>query len=89
MARWLVHLYAELNKREVETLLITRDTTDTDLLQRRELSRGTVSFADGPVVTAALHGKILILDGMERAERNVLVCKTSDFFIFFFKKKTT
>ena len=66
-------MYAELNDREIDSVLITRDTTDSDLLQRRELSKGNVRFIDGPVVNAALAGKLFVLDGMERAERNVLV----------------
>lgn len=65
-------MYAELNSREIDSVLITRDTTDADLLQRRELSRGNVRFIDGPVVNAALAGRLFVLDGMERAERNVL-----------------
>lgn len=79
IARWLVHLYAQLNERQVEAVLVTRDTTDSDLLQRRELSNGTVRFVDGPVVHAAIEGKILLIDGMERAERNVMVTCISFF----------
>jgi hypothetical protein len=71
-ARWLIALYCELTGRSYEVVVITRDTTDTDLLQRRELIDGSVTFADGAVVDCATTGKILILDGIERAERNVM-----------------
>jgi MoxR-like ATPase len=46
--------------------------TDADLKQRRELSKGTSYYVDQAAVRAAVHGRILILDGIEKAERNVL-----------------
>jgi predicted ATPase with chaperone activity len=42
------------------------------LKQRREITGGTASFQNSPVIQAAINGWILILDGLERAERNVL-----------------
>jgi hypothetical protein len=77
-------------------VLLTRDTTDSDLKQRRELRQSSLFLSvivdmptralslslslsladhlakDGPVVRAATSGAILILEGVERAERNVL-----------------
>ena len=51
---------------------MSADTTEADLKQRRELLPQGVGFTDGPVVSAALRGGLLLLDGLERAERNVL-----------------
>ncbi len=70
--RRLAFRFAEILKREVEYLPITRDTSESDLKQRRELRGGGVVFVDQAPVRAALHGRLLIIDGIERAERNVL-----------------
>jgi hypothetical protein len=51
---------------------ITGDTTEADLKQRREISRGSVVYVDQPPVRAAVTGALLVLEGLERAERNVL-----------------
>lgn len=61
-----------MTKREYEYLAISRDTTDSDVKQRRELVDGTSVYSDSPAVKAAINGRVLILDGIERAERNVL-----------------
>ena len=64
--------YAQLTNHEVEYCSISRDTTDSDLKQRREITDGTAVYVDQAPVRAAIHGRILILDGIEKAERNVL-----------------
>lgn len=46
--------------------------TDADLKQRRELNNSTSFYVDQAAVRAAIHGRILVLDGIEKAERNVL-----------------
>ena len=70
--RRLVFQYLEMTNREYEYLAISRDTTDSDVKQRRELVDGTSVYSDSPAVKAAINGRVLILDGIERAERNVL-----------------
>jgi MoxR-like ATPase len=70
--RRLAFAYAEMMGREVEYICITRDTTESDLKQRRELAGGTSYFVDQAPVRAAKAGRILIIEGIERAERNVL-----------------
>ncbi|KAJ3223480.1 von Willebrand factor A domain-containing protein 8 [Clydaea vesicula] len=70
--RRLVLKYAQLTNREVEYLTITKDTTDADLKQRREIVNNTSIYTDSVCVRAALMGRILVLDGLEKAERNVL-----------------
>ena len=64
--------FAELFKREVEVVSISADTTESDLKQRREIVSGDAVFVDQAPVRAALHGRLLLLEGIERAERNVL-----------------
>jgi MoxR-like ATPase len=81
--RSLAFLYAAVTGREVEYVSLSRDTSDYDLKQRKEVVAGTNhSSTAGSTVTstymhqapvrAALHGRLLILDGLEKAERNVL-----------------
>jgi hypothetical protein len=68
--RDVVRLYASLTNREVEYLAVSRDTTFSDLKQRREIRDRTAAYSDQCVVRAAIHGRILLLDGIEKAERN-------------------
>ena len=70
--RHLALRFGELFGREVEHVSITRDTNESDLKQRREIRDGRVEYVDQPPVRAALHGRVLVLEGIERAERNVL-----------------
>ncbi|CAE7033912.1 unnamed protein product [Symbiodinium natans] len=76
LRRQLALRFCELGGREAEVLTVTRDTTEADLKQRRELTRTGGSsetfYADSAPVRAALCGRILVLDGLEKAERNVL-----------------
>jgi len=51
----------------VEYVALTCDTTESDLKQRREItSSGSVLHVDLPVVQAAIAGRILILEGLEK-----------------------
>lgn len=59
-------------RREVEYVGVTRDTCEADLKQRRELRGGSMLYADAPPLRAACHGRVLLLEGIEKAERNVL-----------------
>ncbi|KAG0722071.1 von Willebrand factor A domain-containing protein 8 [Chionoecetes opilio] len=72
LRRHLALSYLELTKRELEFVTLTRDTTDTDLKQRREIRNGTSFYHDQSAVRAAIEGRVLILEGVEKAERNVL-----------------
>ncbi|CAK9038246.1 unnamed protein product [Durusdinium trenchii] len=64
--------FAARTGREVEYIGITRDTTEADLKQRREICDGELQFHNAPAVEAALRGRLLILEGVQKAERNVL-----------------
>uniref|UniRef100_A0A0M3IYL3 C12.2 (inferred by orthology to a D. melanogaster protein) n=1 Tax=Anisakis simplex TaxID=6269 RepID=A0A0M3IYL3_ANISI len=68
----IVLQYLELCGREFEYLSITRDTTEADIKQRREIRNGTAFYTDLCAVRAALNGRVLVIDGVEKAERNVL-----------------
>jgi hypothetical protein len=75
--RRLALSYAELTRKPVEMLTLSSDTTESDLKQRRELvqtdqGKTGVEFVDQAPVRAAKAGRLLILDGLEKAERNVL-----------------
>ncbi|CAB4415023.1 unnamed protein product [Rhizophagus irregularis] len=72
LRRGLVLKYAQLTNREIEYIPLSKDCTDSDLKQRREISGGTAYYVDQACVRAATNGRILILDGIEKAERNVL-----------------
>ncbi|KAI9908417.1 hypothetical protein PsorP6_004490 [Peronosclerospora sorghi] len=64
--------FCELFKREVEYIAISQDTTESDLKQRREIMNGAAIFTDQAPVRAAINGRVLVIDGLEKAERNVL-----------------
>ncbi|KAL3934029.1 MAG: hypothetical protein SGBAC_010152, partial [Bacillariaceae sp.] len=70
--RHLLFLYAALVEREVEYVALSRDTSDADLKQRKEVSDHASVYVNQAPVRAALNGRLLILDGLEKAERNVL-----------------
>lgn len=70
--RHMLFLYAALVGREVEYVPLTKNTSDADLKQRKEMIQNdSVYFPQAPV-RAAVNGRLLILDGVEKAERNVL-----------------
>ncbi|KAI5107140.1 von Willebrand factor A domain-containing protein 8, partial [Silurus meridionalis] len=72
LRRSIAMQYLELTKREVEYVALSRDTTETDLKQRREIRSGTAFYIDQASTKAATEGRILVLEGLEKAERNVL-----------------
>jgi MoxR-like ATPase len=72
LRRHLAFSYCELTNRSYEIVSLSKETTDADLKQRREIVDSTAVYVDQPPVKAALDGSVLILDGIEKAERNVL-----------------
>ncbi|XP_055911118.1 von Willebrand factor A domain-containing protein 8 [Eupeodes corollae] len=64
--------FSELTQREMEYIALSRDTTESDLKQRREIKNKGAVYFDQCAVRAALNGRLLILDGVEHTERNVL-----------------
>lgn len=77
-------------QREYEFVSLSRDTTEADLKQRREIVGNSVRFVgawdvsrfmirnrlssstDQAALRAATEGRVLILEGIEKAERNIL-----------------
>lgn len=72
LRRQIAMMYLEMTKREVEYISLSRDTTESDLKQRREILAGTARYVDQCAVEAAVKGRVLVLEGIEKAERNVL-----------------
>ncbi|XP_021936474.1 von Willebrand factor A domain-containing protein 8 isoform X2 [Zootermopsis nevadensis] len=72
LRRQLTMQYLEMTGRELEYVALSRDTTEADLKQRREIQNGTAKYFDQSAVRAAVEGRILVLEGIEKAERNVL-----------------
>jgi hypothetical protein len=63
LRRRLAFLYCELAQREIEYINITRDTSEHDFKQRREIEKKSAFYVDQAAVRAAIHGRVLILDG--------------------------
>lgn len=86
LRRWIAFYYCQLTQRECEYLALSRDTSETDIKQRREIYEHTVRcsilppnhsltvlrYMDQCAVTAAIKGRVLILEGLEKCERNVM-----------------
>lgn len=71
--RRLALTFAALLQMPFEYVALHRDIGEAELLQTRNLEKGgNLSYSDGPVVRAMKTGGLLILEGVERAERNVL-----------------
>jgi hypothetical protein len=70
--RLLAQQYLQLTQREMEYVALSRDTTEADLKQRREITSGTAAYLDQSAVKAATLGRVLVLEGIEKVERNVL-----------------
>ena len=72
MRRRLALAYCEMTNRDVEYISLSRDSSEADLKQRREIRSSSTIFEDQCAVRAATEGRVLILEGIEKAERNVL-----------------
>ncbi|EGF99746.1 Hypothetical protein MELLADRAFT_94123 [Melampsora larici-populina 98AG31] len=79
--RKLVLGFCELAKREYEYIGIHRDLSENELKQSREISasisgsddkKSELQFIDSATVRSVKLGRILILDGLEKAERGIL-----------------
>lgn len=71
-ARRLTLTFAALLQLPYEYVSFHRDVGEAELLQTRSLSAGgNLVFQDGPVIRAMKNGHLLILEGVEKAERGV------------------
>jgi midasin (ATPase involved in ribosome maturation) len=75
--RRLAMTYLALTGQELEYIALHPDTSaESDLKQRREIVTGLdgqkLKWVDGSCVRAACYGRVLVIEGIEKAERNVL-----------------
>lgn len=72
-SRRLAMAFASLINAEYEYIALHRDVGETELKQGREIRKGgTLVYVDSPAVRAAKHGRLLILEGVEKAERGIM-----------------
>ncbi|KAG5728425.1 hypothetical protein E4T56_gene18957 [Termitomyces sp. T112] len=72
-ARRLAMTFASLINAEYEYIALHRDVGETELKQGREIKRGgNLVYVDSPAVSAVKHGRLLILEGIEKAERGIM-----------------
>ncbi|KAJ7481878.1 AAA domain-containing protein [Mycena latifolia] len=72
-ARRLALTFASLINSEYEYIALHRDVGETELKQGREIrAGGTLVYVDSPAVNAVKHGRLLILEGIEKAERGIM-----------------
>ncbi|KAK1746248.1 vWA domain-containing protein [Skeletonema marinoi] len=69
--RQLILLYASLLGREIEYVSLSKDTSEADLKQRKEVTNNGTIYTNQAPVRAAINGRLLVLDGLEKAERNL------------------
>ncbi|KAI0089424.1 AAA domain-containing protein [Irpex rosettiformis] len=72
-ARRLAMTFCSITNSEYEFISLHRDVGETELKQGRELRHGgNLSYVDSAAVRAAKHGRILIIEGIEKAERGIM-----------------
>ncbi|KAF8830095.1 hypothetical protein HHX47_DHR2000623 [Lentinula edodes] len=72
-ARRLALTFASLMNLEYEYVALHRDVGETELKQGREIrDGGSLAYVDSPAVSAVKHGRLLILEGIEKAERGIM-----------------
>ncbi|KAJ4500247.1 AAA domain-containing protein [Lentinula lateritia] len=72
-ARRLALTFASLLNLEYEYVALHRDVGETELKQGREIrDGGSLAYVDSPAVSAVKHGRLLILEGIEKAERGIM-----------------
>ncbi|XP_006455343.1 hypothetical protein AGABI2DRAFT_226806 [Agaricus bisporus var. bisporus H97] len=72
-ARRLALTFASVINAEYEYIALHRDVGETELKQGREIRvGGNLAYVDSPAVSAVKHGRILIIEGIEKAERGIM-----------------
>jgi hypothetical protein len=84
-----IYEYFSMTNLEYEFISLHRDVGETELKQGRELRHGGhLSYVDSAAVRAAKHGRILIIEGIEKAERGIMpVSYNHSHFIFSHDRK--
>lgn len=71
--RTLYHGSCRLVNSEYEHISLHRDVGETELKQGREIRLGgNLVYVDSAAVRAVKHGRVLIIEGVEKAERGIL-----------------
>lgn len=71
-------LFCRMINKEFEYVGLHRDVGETELKQSREIREGkggsgsSLEYVDSAAVRAAKMGRILIIEGIEKAERGIL-----------------
>ncbi|KAI0643818.1 AAA domain-containing protein [Trametes meyenii] len=72
-ARRLALTFCRLINSEYELVALHRDVGETELKQGREIRLGgNLVYVDSAAVRAVKHGRVLILEGVEKAERGIM-----------------
>ncbi|KZT08123.1 uncharacterized protein LAESUDRAFT_649814 [Laetiporus sulphureus 93-53] len=72
-ARRLALTFCSLINSEYEYVALHRDVGETELKQGREIrAGGNLVYVDSAAVRAVKHGRILIIEGIEKAERGIM-----------------
>ncbi|OCH94642.1 hypothetical protein OBBRIDRAFT_817121 [Obba rivulosa] len=72
-ARHLAMTFCTLINSEYEYIALHRDIGETELKQGREIREGgNLIYVDSAAVRAVKHGRILIIEGIEKAERGIM-----------------
>ncbi|KAI0827475.1 AAA domain-containing protein [Trametes gibbosa] len=72
-ARRLALTFCRLINSEYELVALHRDVGETELKQGREIrAGGNLVYVDSAAVRAVKHGRVLILEGVEKAERGIM-----------------
>ncbi|GLB39985.1 putative von Willebrand factor (vWF) type A domain [Lyophyllum shimeji] len=72
-ARRLALTFTSIINAEYEYIALHRDVGETELKQGREIRvGGNLVYVDSPAVRAVKHGRLLILEGIEKAERGIM-----------------
>ncbi|KAI0943485.1 hypothetical protein AcW1_002637 [Taiwanofungus camphoratus] len=72
-ARRLALTFCSLINSEYEYIALHRDVGETELKQGREIrTGGNLAYVDSAAVRAVKHGRILIIEGIEKAERGIM-----------------
>ncbi|KAH8102169.1 AAA domain-containing protein [Cristinia sonorae] len=72
-ARRLAMTFCSIANLEYEHVALHRDVGETELKQGRELRHGgNLVYVDSAAVRAVKHGRVLIIEGVEKAERGIM-----------------
>ncbi|TFY67028.1 hypothetical protein EVJ58_g1884 [Rhodofomes roseus] len=72
-ARRLIMTFCRLINSEYEHIALHRDVGETELKQGREIrAGGNLVYVDSAAVRAVKHGRVLVIEGVEKAERGIM-----------------